>query len=53
MTRSVWSRVKSAIERHFPYKMSVSIEVIPVPEDQVEADPDRYEDMIEVKVEWL
>jgi hypothetical protein len=52
MTRDQADRVKAAVERNHAFGMGVSFEVIPVPADQVEADPERFADLVEVKVEW-
>jgi hypothetical protein len=52
MTQEQGERVKAAIERNAPFKMGVSFEVIPVPENQVEDDPERFESLIEVTVDW-
>lgn len=52
MTRDQAARVKAAIERHVTYKMGVSFEVIPVPADQVENDPEAFAELVEVTVDW-
>lgn len=52
MTRDQAERVKAAIERNVAYGLGVGFEVIPVPEDQVEAEPDRFDSLVEVTVSW-
>lgn len=52
MTQEQAERVKAAVERNAAFKMGVSFEVIPVPEDQVEADPESFADLVEVTVSW-
>lgn len=51
MTREQAERVKAAMGRRLPW-VGVSFEVIPVAEDEVDREPDRYSDLVEVKVDW-
>jgi hypothetical protein len=52
MTPEQAERVKTATVKHAALKMGVSFEVIPVPDYQVEADPERFGALVEVTVDW-
>lgn len=52
MTRDQAKRVKASVERNASFGFGIAFEVIPVPDYQVEADPDTYGDLVEVTVEW-
>ena len=48
MTRDQADKVKASVERNAAFGFGLAFEVIPVPEHLVEADPDRYADLVEV-----
>lgn len=52
MTPDQAERVKRALERPVFDGCGIGFEVVPVPEDQVEADPEAFADMVEVTVDW-
>ncbi len=52
ITKDQAERVKASVERNAAFGLGIGFEVIPVPDDQVEADPERFADLVEVKVEW-
>jgi len=52
MTRDQAERVKASIERNASFGFGIAFEAIPVPDYQVENDPDAFANLVEVTVEW-
>lgn len=52
MTQDQAERVKAAVERNTTLGLGIGFEVIPVPVDQVEAEPERFAELVEVIVKW-
>ena len=52
MTPDQADRVKKALDKPFFQGFGIGFEVIPVPDYQVEADPDALADLVEVNIEW-
>lgn len=52
MTRDQAERVKRALDKPIYQGFGVGFEVIPVPDYQVDADPDSFADLVEVTVDW-
>ena len=50
MTRDQAERVKASVEKNVAFGFGVSFEVIPVPDYQVDQDPDRFADLVEVTI---
>ena len=48
MTRDQAEKVKASVERNAAFGFGLAFEVIPVPDYQVDQDPDRFADMVEV-----
>jgi hypothetical protein len=53
MTRDQANRVLERLTKNILFAgFGIGFEVIPVPEDQVEANPESFAEMVEVNVEW-
>lgn len=52
MTQDQANKFKASVERNVAFGFGIAFEVIPVPEDLVDQDPDKYADLVEVTVEW-
>jgi len=52
MTQDQAEKVKASVERNANFGFGIAFEVIPVLEEDVEREPDRYADLVEVTVEW-
>ncbi|MDD5220932.1 MAG: hypothetical protein PHV11_10220 [Candidatus Bipolaricaulis sp.] len=52
MTQAQVEKVKRALGRPVYAGFGIGFEVIPVPEYQVEADPDSFADLVEITINW-
>ena len=52
MTQAQADKVKRALSKPIYAGFGVGFEVIPVPEYQVDADPDSFADLIEITINW-
>lgn len=52
MTQDQADRVKRALDKPILKGFGIGFEVIPVPDYQVEADPEAFADLVEVTIDW-
>jgi hypothetical protein len=52
MTQEQAERVLAAAEKNVAFGMGVSFEAIPVPAFQVDQEPERFDDLVEMTVNW-
>ena len=50
ITRDQAERVKASTERNVVFGLGIAFEVIPVPKGQVDQEPDRFADLVEVTI---